>query len=205
MGSKDKKNAQRANSRRANSQRADSVPPAPEDKEATPPTASDAGRMNDTGANKEKDGSDTKSKEDEDKRFLLGRKLDYASTLANVCMLWWVSSLVFSGSIFAAVWFEREKLVASRIIHPLGVFLSLFFLGVAFFGYRITRHYLCDLARDLSDYPAKVNDKNIEEFLDTELSIFRWSMGAGTVSFAFILLMWIVFWYGLACRGWSKA
>jgi len=200
MGSKNKKNARRANARRANS-----APAAPEVEEATPPTASDAGRINNAGVNKEKDGSGTKSKDDEDKRFLLGRKLDYASTLANVCMLWWVSSLVFSGSIFAAVWFEREKLVASRIIHPLGVFLSLFFLGVAFFGYRITRYYLRGLATDLSGYPAKVNDKNVKEFLHTELSIFRWSMGAGTVSFAFILLMWIVFWYGLACRGWSKA
>jgi len=161
--------------------------------------------MNNAGVNKEKDGSCTKSKDDEDTRFLLGRKLDYASTLANVCMLWWVSSLVFSGSIFAAVWFERERLVASRIIHPLGTFLSLFFLGVAYFGYRITWHYLRALTNDLSKRPTKVNDKNVGAFLSTELSIFRWSMGIGTVSFVFILLMWIVFWYGLACRGWSKA
>lgn len=137
-------------------------------------------------------------KDEEEKRFLLTRKLDYISTLATVSMTWWVSSLVFCGSIIAAVWMERDKLIAYPIICPLAAFISLFFTGLVLFGAHISWCYLPKLSRELSILTKTPDDqKNI---LSSELSVFRWLMSVGTGSFIFILLGWLLFWRTLPCQ-----
>lgn len=141
-----------------------------------------------------------KYRDDDETRFLLGRKLDYVNTLAHLAMTWWVSSLVFCGSIFAAVWIERDKLVNGGIFCQLGNFLSLFFAGLVVFGAQITWRYLPRLRKDLSSLPKKPNG---EDFFSTELSTFFWSMAVGTISFLCILIGWILFWRRFAtCRWW---
>lgn len=135
---------------------------------------------------------------DEEKRFLLERKLDYISTLATVSMTWWVSSLVFCGSIFAAVWNQRPNLIDYQIICPLAAFISLFLLGLVLFGAQISWCYLPRLSRELSTLTQTAHDeKNI---LSSELAIFRWLMSVGTMSFILILLGWLLFWMTLPCQ-----
>ena len=111
-----------------------------------------------------------KYENNEETRFLLGQKLAYVNTLASVCMTWWVSSIVFCGSILAAVWLYRDKLIVSGLIHLLGVFLSLFFAGIAVFGAQITWNHLPKLKEDLSRLPKKTNNY---DFFSTELSTFK--------------------------------
>ena len=53
---------------------------------------------------------------------LLQKKLDFVTTLANIGMTWWVSSVVFCGSILAAVWVYRKEVASS----PLFIWLSNF-------------------------------------------------------------------------------
>ena len=170
-------------------QQAELATAVPEVKDVAPSTVSPAPKKD----------TSIKYKDDEETRFLLGRKLDYASTLANVCMTWWVSSLVFCGSIFAAVWIAKDDLITAKLLAPLGIFIALFFAGLAFFGGQITWGYLRKLRDDLSSLPKKVDEEN---FLSTELSTFRWSMTTGTVSFIFIFIAWNVFWTQLVWKWW---
>lgn len=140
-------------------------------------------------------------KGDDETRFLLGQKLAYANTLASVCMTWWVSSIVFCGSILAAVWLYRNELINSGMIHLLGVLLSLFFAGIVIFGAQITWNYLPKLGKDLSSLPKKSNG---DDFFSTEFSTFKWSMVIGTISFLFILGVWIILWACLASGCWKE-
>lgn len=127
-------------------------------------------------------------KEDKTGLLLLERKLEYASTMGNVCMTWWVSSLVFCGTIFAAVWVERVPLRAAGISWALGIFISLFFLGLVAFGVQIRVVYLRNIGKDLEGLPTYGGHKHV---LSTELSTFRWSMNIGIFSFLFILIAWV--------------
>jgi hypothetical protein len=132
--------------------------------------------------------------------FLLGQKLGFANVAVNVCMVWWVSSVVFCCSILAAVWIQRNDLVKSWIIHLLGVVLVIFFGGVTAFGTLIERLYLCKLHKGISDLTERLNQDD-KDIFSTEIVTFRVVMFIGTSSFFLILIVWCFLWVGLA-RGW---
>ncbi len=69
----------------------------------------------------------------ENLRFLLGHKLSNLNIVSTVCMSWWVSSIVFCGSILAAVWLRRTELVESNIIVYLAFFVACFFASFIYF------------------------------------------------------------------------
>ena len=67
------------------------------------------------------------SEDKDNPRFLLEQKIASLNTVANVSMTWWVSSIVFCGAIFAAVWLYRGDLFESGIMKSLGRVLLIFF------------------------------------------------------------------------------
>ena len=158
---------------------------------------------------------DVKDVEREKLRFLLEQKIACVNMAGNACMAWWVSSVVFCGSIMAGVWLERKELIKSNIFYPLGVALGFFFAGVVLFGVLMTWRYLCNLGKDMSvleklylgnpgkEISALKKKLKIKTFFFTELSTFKWAMVIGTVSFFFILVLWIGFLLGQALGWWN--
>jgi len=142
-------------------------------------------------------GSHVNDEEDENIRFLLEQKLALMNMAGNVCMAWWVSSVVFCGSILAVVWLNRSELVESGMIDLLGIALSIFFVSIINFGALIIWFYLGNLRKEICDLTKK-------EFFSTELSTLKWTMINGTFSFFLILLLWIVIWIGLSSGWWKK-
>lgn len=135
---------------------------------------------------------------DERVRFLIEQKISYLNTVGNVCMAWWVSSVVFCGSILAAVWLNRAELVESGVIKWLGFALAAFFATVVIYGVLIIR-YLDRVHREVSDLASQLN---FGAFLSTEIRTFRNAMINGTSSFAIILVAWLVLWFGLWAGYW---
>jgi len=125
-------------------------------------------------------------------RFLIEQKITYINSIINVCMLWWVSSVVFYGSVLAAVWLKKEELKKRRLIlNLLGLTLSVLFLATAAFGVLVIR-YSCYIQKDIDILVTSLGGPN--NFFHTELSGFRWAMGFGIGSFLLITLIWIWFW-----------
>ena len=141
------------------------------------------------------EGPDTTGEERERKRLLLEQKLASLNAVANMCMTWWVSSVVFCGSILAGVWLQREEIVKSGVLFALGLTLSVFFAGVVAFGAVIWRKYLPALGGELSDL---ARSSGVGGSFSNELSTFRWGMGIGTGSFFFILVVWLILWCHLS-------
>jgi hypothetical protein len=116
---------------------------------------------------------------------LLEQKIASLGTLANVCVTWWVSSVVFCGSILAAVWLNRRELVESNIIGLLGFLLLTFFLSIIGFG-ALVIVYLCKLYKEVK--------RKHRSYFSREIKYFIWAMAVGTSSFILILGGWIVLW-----------
>lgn len=139
--------------------------------------------------------SNANNEEREMNRFLLEQKLASLNAVDNMCMAWWVSSVVFCGSILAGVWLQREQIVKSGILYTLGWALSLFFAGVVAFGAVIWLKYLPALGDEIFDLAKRAEYRNN---FSNELSTFRWGMFIGTGSFFFILVLWLLLWYRLS-------
>ncbi len=133
-------------------------------------------------------------------RFFLEQKIASLNTVANVSMTWWVSSVVFCGSIFAAVWVYRKDLFDSGIISNLGIFLSLFFLGIVIFGVLIII-YLRKFYKGMSVISSDFHISN-DFSISNELRFFIRAMIVGTLSFALILIGWILLARGLSRGSW---
>lgn len=141
------------------------------------------------------EGSGATAEEHERRSFLLEQKLASLNAVANMCMTWWVSSVVFCGSILAGVWLQREEIVKSGVLFALGFTLSVFFAGVVAFGAVIWGKYLPALDDDLSDLAST---SGVGGSFSNELTTFRWGMGIGTGSFFFILVVWLILWCHLS-------
>ena len=139
------------------------------------------------------DSADDKNEKNETLRFVLEQKISFTNMLGNVCMTWWVSSVVFCGSILAAVWLNKQELAASGVIGWLGFVLFFFFATVVCFGILVIR-YLDKLQKEISTLAKELNH---EGFFSNELSIFKLGMIDGTSSFALVLIVWVILWIGL--------
>ena len=132
--------------------------------------------------------------DEKDTASSLEQKVTSLGTLANVCVTWWVSSVVFCGSILAAVWINRGELVESNVIGWLGFFLFMFFLSIIGFGILVIV-YLCRLHRELK--------RNHKGYFSREIKFFIWAMSVGTSSFILILVGWLCLWIGLSSGSWK--
>ena len=140
----------------------------------------------------------TEDKNDERVRFLIEQKISYLNTVGNVSMSWWVSSVVFCGTILAVVWLYRTELTESGIIKWLGVVLTVFFITVVVYGIVLIK-YLNRLHAEVS---ALASELNYENFFSNEIETFKRAMVNGTSSFAIILVAWIFLWIGLWSGFW---
>lgn len=142
-------------------------------------------------------------------RFFIEHKLSSLHTAGNVCMTWWVSSVVFSGTILAAVWLQRVELRRSAFMMGLilGV-LTLFFAGVVAFGGVVIK-YLKNFEEDVIEVALRGGGRTQPltemeivfcRLFRTELKFFICGMWVGTICFALILIAWICFWIGLWLR-----
>ncbi|HEY0428592.1 MAG TPA: hypothetical protein VGC76_12495 [Pyrinomonadaceae bacterium] len=141
---------------------------------------------------------------DETLHFLLGQKLIYLNTIAKVCMSWWVSSIVFCGTILAAVWLRRGELVDSGIINYLGFFVGCFFLS--FIGFGIAALYYLFKFRDkISELIAPPNSSQTQtdskqisaDAFNIEIHSIMCGILIGIVTFILILIVWIILFVSL--------
>jgi hypothetical protein len=69
--------------------------------------------------------------------FLIQQKILFVNYATYACMWWWVSSILFRGSILGAIWSKQEKLKDRRPIIWLGVILFIFFSSIIIFGFVV--------------------------------------------------------------------
>lgn len=136
-------------------------------------------------------------------RLLIEQKITFVNTAANVCMLWWVSSIVFYGSVLAAMWVKQDELKArlkqdelegKKSINLLGWVLSCFFLATALFGVVIFC-YSFPIQRGIAGLAARLKYEG--SFFYNEIWGFRIAMLFGIGSFCLVFLIWIRFWQHL--------
>ena len=114
-------------------------------------------------------------------RFLIEQKVSFVNSTVNVCMLWWASSIVFSGYVLAAVWSKRGEVRQRSILIGLGIVLSVFFSVVAVFGFLVA-HRLGVVQGEIAVLAANLKAPN--DFFHTEVLTFQVSMWLGAGSFA---------------------
>jgi hypothetical protein len=142
-------------------------------------------------------------------RFMIEQKMSYVNSVVNICMLWWISSIVFCGSILGAVWLNRDGLWQTAYVLVLGIVLFVFLFYIVSFGILaadrlgLVQQEIAVLA-DLLNYArlsAEVDSAklNVQEgFFHTEIVTFQRSMRIGAGSFALIFVVWIGFWIFLS-------
>ena len=136
-------------------------------------------------------------------RLLIEQKITFVNTTANACMLWWVSSIVFYGSVLAAMWLKQDEMKAwlkqdelkrKKGMNQLGIVLSGFFLATALFGVVIIG-YSFPVQREIADLAARLKYEG--NFFGYEMWGFRVAMAFGIGSFLLVFFIWNRFWHHL--------
>lgn len=131
-------------------------------------------------------------------KFLIERKIDFLNSVAQVCMIWWASSVVFCGSILAGVWAKRDELRERKLLLGLGFVLLIFFSSIVFAGCLAIYGYLRNVRREIAELAGQLGHQN--RFFHTEVSSFESAMWAGISSFAIVWVAWISMWIFLWWR-----
>lgn len=122
---------------------------------------------------------------------LLEQKLQLLNTIANVGMLWWVSSVVFCGSILGAIWINRHEVAGAPFFGWLSVLLGVFFFSIVLFGVCMIiatgaiRYEVESIieAVDLAKHSRHVG------FLTVQIGY-----AIGTTSFLIVTIIWALLW-----------
>jgi hypothetical protein len=101
---------------------------------------------------------------DETLRFLITQKMSYVNSTVNVCMQWWVSSIVFCGAVLAAVWSNRVELRQPGILIGLGIILFAFFSVISYFGFSVA-HRLGIVQQEIAVLADKLHYADLEPTL----------------------------------------
>lgn len=122
-------------------------------------------------------------------RFLIEQKISSMNTAGNICMTWWVSSVLFCGSVLAAVWLQKAELVksGSLLLVGLSLVLTAFFAGIVLFGI-VAIKYLKKFEGDICRLTNQLHHHGI---FRTETAYFIRAMKIGAWSFALILIAWV--------------
>ena len=124
--------------------------------------------------------------------ILLQQKIAFVNMLANVTMLWWVSSVVFCATILASVWYKRDLIRSPRQLRWL---LFVFFLSIVAYGVLVVA-FLWGVEPEVSSLAAGLGAD--DDYFSTELGFFRAAVLVGTSSFVLVLLAWIFIWRNLS-------
>ena len=137
--------------------------------------------------------------DDQTIRFLIEQKISFINSALNACMLWWVSSIVFCGTVLAAVWIKRDELQQQRLITGTFIILSIFFLSVTGFGLSAI-YFLAVVETEIAFLASSLKTQDdlllmqLSNFFGTELGAFRVAMWIGAGSFAFVWLSLLYMW-----------
>lgn len=125
---------------------------------------------------------------------LLASRLEIARTVADTTMLWWVSSIVFCGSILVGVWLEQERLLkklSAGKLRWLGRTAT--FLLAMFFAYPIWICYAMGRFKgEAAALLSRLGDPTLA--MPFDFSAIQVAVGIGLVTFLPGFVLWLVLW-----------
>jgi hypothetical protein len=131
----------------------------------------------------------TQSPDPENLRLLLEQKVAYLNMVANVAMVWWVSSVVFSASALGSLWRQRGELGLTALqARRLSRLVTTFFVTIVLFGFAVIA-YLLYLRRSL--HATLTALRLSTNSFDGEIVTFVVAMLLGTSSFVLVLVLWL--------------
>ncbi len=143
---------------------------------------------------------DSESPQDDAKRAsaIIERKMLFMNTLGQVCMTWWVSSVVFCGSTLGGVWLKADRLVHAGWLTTviLGIVLTIFFGTVVVFAIFVVR-FLSQLEPQLR---VLVKSAGWQTSFEEEVMLFKRTMQLGMTTFIIVLVTWLTMWMSLILR-----
>jgi hypothetical protein len=114
--------------------------------------------------------------------------------MANVCMLWWVSSVVFSASILSTIWLKGDEIKRSPWLNSFGAVITCLFLSMLVFGgWTVAASY--QIQQEVTAILTRMGEKQHHS-----VPLFRALMvgvGIGSTSFLLALLVWLKMWISL--------
>ena len=128
-------------------------------------------------------------------QILLQKNLDFLATLVNACMTWWVSAVVFCGSLIAGIWLKQDSIrkMGSWCFHWFFFVSNVFVASVVCFGFWV----VLTSSRLESEHNQIIGLLKAGTGLHVEFAVLRVGMILGTSSFVLILFtiigLWIYF------------
>ena len=141
--------------------------------------------------------------DDRDKIDALEKLIDVKAhtlyILMTTGMTWWVSSVVFCGSILAGTWIKHAELAQLRFINWFCSIVLIFLLSIVIFGVWLSITF-GKLGRDIKELSAQLAlIANIDAYharlRDSEYKLLPGGTLLGTSSFVLIVFTWIGIWY----------
>jgi hypothetical protein len=123
---------------------------------------------------------------------LLEKRMDFLNTIADASMLWWVSSVVFCGTIIAAVWLQKEMILNSDLFNGLFGLVTVFFASIVTYGFW-TVWSVSKIGSQIELILEGLGEVTISASLYETTGIIG-AIIIGNTSFLLILLAWIVLW-----------
>jgi hypothetical protein len=121
-------------------------------------------------------------------RKVLEGKAALFSTIINNCMLWWVSSVVFCGSVLSATFLKRNEIESLKNLKWFLGIVGFFFVTIVAFG-SCVGIMIVQVSSQMSGILKELSMPT--DSFATEFHMFESGMWLGTSSFVLILVTWI--------------
>lgn len=121
--------------------------------------------------------------------LLLQEKLSFLNTVSNSYMLWWVSSIIFCGSVLSSVWIKREELtkISRKYLKIFFSLINVLLCTIIVFG--ITGIIgLSIIKNEFFSIMSSVQTQIVIKY--SEFSLIQIGIGIGTSSFIIALIIW---------------
>ena len=127
-------------------------------------------------------------------QIMLQKNLDFLATLLSACMTWWVSSVVFCGSLIAGIWLKKDDIKKmGSYFHWFFFVASVFVASVVCFGFWV----VWVSSRLEGEHDQIIDMLKAGSGLHVEFAALREGMILGTSSFVLVLItiigLWIYF------------
>lgn len=126
-------------------------------------------------------------------RIMVEKNLSLLETLISACMFWWVSSVVFCGSLLAGIWKKETEIKKMPIFHWFFFVATVFIGSVVCFGFCVVRTSF-KLESETEKF-LELTKMNIDAL--SGFAALREGMYFGTSSFVLVLItlvgMWVSF------------
>lgn len=123
-------------------------------------------------------------------KMIVDRKLDFLNTVSDTSMLWWVSVVVFCGTVIGVVlgWKEKLEALPSYILKFFSFIVLIFLTSVVGYGYLVIEY------ADKSHKELKLLLPQIQvspSAFDCEYSLLKYGMTFGISTFVLTLIAWM--------------